>query len=113
MDTEAFTIIEDGMERAKIKDDVEILVDHQFEEYDEAIANPTAFLEKSISQKEKIKLFEPPIFGVTVLGASHGFDPKGSTSGYIIWVNGRGIMLDPPPFSYFLLKKHGIPPSVI
>lgn len=33
--------------------------------------------------------FNPPIFGVTVLGASHGFDPKGSVSGYIIWINGR------------------------
>ncbi len=33
--------------------------------------------------------FEPPSFGVTVLGHSHGFDPKGCTSGYIIWVNGR------------------------
>lgn len=33
--------------------------------------------------------FEPPIFGVTVLGSSHGFDPKGNTSGYIIWINGR------------------------
>ena len=33
--------------------------------------------------------FKPPVFGVTVLGNSHGFDPKGFTSGYIIWVNGR------------------------
>ena len=37
--------------------------------------------------------FNPPIFGVTVLGASHGFDPKGSVSGYIIWINGRLIYL--------------------
>jgi len=36
--------------------------------------------------------FNPPIFGVTVLGASHGFDPKGSVSGYIIWINGRFII---------------------
>ncbi len=35
--------------------------------------------------------FNPPIFGVTILGASHGFDPKGSVSGYIIWINGRLI----------------------
>lgn len=33
--------------------------------------------------------FSPPAFGVTVLGNSHGFDPKGCTSGYVIWVNGR------------------------
>jgi hypothetical protein len=43
--------------------------------------------------------FTPPHFGVTVLGASHGFDASGSTSGYILWVNQRGIMIDPPPFS--------------
>jgi hypothetical protein len=43
--------------------------------------------------------FTPPHFGVTVLGASHGFDASGSTSGYIVWVNQRGIMIDPPPFS--------------
>lgn len=41
----------------------------------------------------------PPDFGITVLGASHGFDPKGSTSGFIIWIYGKGIMIDPPPFS--------------
>jgi len=33
--------------------------------------------------------FTPPEFGVTVLGCSHGFDPKGSTSGYVFWINGR------------------------
>lgn len=46
----------------------------------------------------------PPEFGITVLGASHGFDPSGNTSGYIIWINGRGIMVDPPPFAYDYLK---------
>lgn len=43
--------------------------------------------------------FTPPDFGVTVLGSSHGFDCKGSTSGYIMWINQRGVMVDPPPFS--------------
>ena len=41
----------------------------------------------------------PPDFGITVLGSSHGFDAKGSTTGFIIWVYGKGIMIDPPPFS--------------
>lgn len=35
--------------------------------------------------------FKPPSFGVTILGSSHGFDPHGSTSGMIFWVNGRYI----------------------
>ena len=43
--------------------------------------------------------FRPPSFGVTILGNSHGFDCNGSTSGYILWVNGRVVMIDPPPFS--------------
>jgi glyoxylase-like metal-dependent hydrolase (beta-lactamase superfamily II) len=52
--------------------------------------------------------FDPPEFGVTVLGASHGFDPNGSTSGLIIWINGSGIMVDPPPFAMTYLKDRGI-----
>ncbi|KAL4474591.1 hypothetical protein ABPG73_016094 [Tetrahymena malaccensis] len=55
----------------------------------------------------------PPDFGVTVLGSSHGFDPKGSTTGFIIWIYGKGIMVDPPPFSSQFLKKMGIPSVLI
>jgi hypothetical protein len=33
--------------------------------------------------------FIPPLFGVTMLGNSHGFDPCGDCSGYILWINGR------------------------
>lgn len=53
----------------------------------------------SHSSKTSPMGFTPPHFGVTVLGASHGFDASGSTTGYILWVNQRGIMIDPPPFS--------------
>lgn len=59
------------------------------------------------------EVFKPPLFGVTVLGASHGFDPTGSTSGYVLWVNQRGIMIDPPPNSSQLLQHNHIPPSLI
>jgi len=34
--------------------------------------------------------FEPPSFGITVLGSSHGFDPSHSTCGVVLWLNGRG-----------------------
>jgi len=40
--------------------------------------------------------FNPPLFGVTCLGPSHGFDPDENTSGFIIWLNHQGIMVDPP-----------------
>jgi len=33
------------------------------------------------------------------LGNSHGFDKTGSTSGYVLWINGVGIMIDPPPYA--------------
>jgi len=57
--------------------------------------------------------FHPPSFGVTILGNSHGFDKNGSTSGYVIWVNGRGIMVDPPPYSSATLEREGIRPQLI
>jgi CRP-like cAMP-binding protein/phosphoribosyl 1,2-cyclic phosphodiesterase len=40
--------------------------------------------------------YVPPLFGVSCLGPSHGFDPEENTSGYIVWINHRGIMVDPP-----------------
>lgn len=57
--------------------------------------------------------FHPPSFGVTVLGNSHGFDAKGSVSGYVLWINGRGVMIDPPPYSSATLEREGIRPRTI
>jgi len=57
--------------------------------------------------------FHPPSFGVTVLGNSHGFDQSGSVSGYVLWINGRGIMIDPPPYSSATLEREGIRPRTI
>lgn len=57
--------------------------------------------------------FHPPSFGVTILGNSHGFDKNGSTSGYVIWINGRGVMVDPPPYSSATLEREGIRPQTI
>ncbi|CAM9257277.1 unnamed protein product, partial [Pylaiella littoralis] len=57
--------------------------------------------------------FDAPTFGTTVLGNSHGFDPKGSTSGYVLWINGRGYMIDPPPYASMILQAFNIRPSLI
>ena len=57
--------------------------------------------------------FYPPSFGVTVLGNSHGFDSSGSVSGYVLWINGRGVMIDPPPYSSATLEREGIRPRMI
>ena len=57
--------------------------------------------------------FYPPSFGVTVLGNSHGFDAGGSVSGYVLWINGRGLMIDPPPYASATLEREGIRPRTI
>lgn len=62
------------------------------------------------SVKEKVRLppgpdglleastipFIPPAFGISVLGSSHGFDPHGRTTGFVLWIGHRGILVDPP-----------------
>ena len=57
--------------------------------------------------------FHPPSFGLTVLGNAHGFEKNGSTSGYVLWINGSGLMIDPPPYSSGTLEREGIRPSTI
>ncbi|KAH9253616.1 hypothetical protein BASA81_008452 [Batrachochytrium salamandrivorans] len=58
--------------------------------------------------------FVPPKLGVTVLGSSHGFDAKQNTSGFVLWIHGKGIMVDPPPFcTGDILKRAGISPRWI
>ena len=57
--------------------------------------------------------FLPPNFGVTVLGASHGFDPSGKTTGFLLWVGGRAILVDPPTDSTDYLRARGIATKTI
>jgi hypothetical protein len=52
--------------------------------------------------------FVPPTLGVTFLGTSHGFDAKGNTTGFIIWINGNGILVDPPTNTTSYLRANGI-----
>ena len=55
----------------------------------------------------------PPLFGVTCLGPSHSFDPTENTSGYIIWLNHNGIMVDPPVNSTEWLEDSNVNPKLI
>lgn len=57
--------------------------------------------------------FVPPLFGVTCLGPSHGFDPDENTSGFIIWLNHMGIMIDPPVNSTEWLLDSNVNPKFI
>lgn len=70
-------------------------------------------LETSIPKHVTPPTFHPPSFGLTVLGNSHGFDKSGSVSGYVLWVNGRGVMIDPPPYASATLEREGIRPRTI
>lgn len=54
--------------------------------------------------------FSPPAFGLTVLGASHGFDPAGKTTGFVLWINRRGILVDPPCDATETLRAAGVSP---
>jgi CRP-like cAMP-binding protein/phosphoribosyl 1,2-cyclic phosphodiesterase len=57
--------------------------------------------------------YRPPFYGVTVIGSGHGFDPSADTSGFIIWVNGRGILIDPPVDTTQWLRSRGVDSRLI
>lgn len=57
--------------------------------------------------------FNPPLFGVTCLGPSHGFDPDANTSGFILWINHSGIMIDPPVNSTEWLRLSNVNPKLL
>ncbi|GMU55371.1 MAG: hypothetical protein AMXMBFR33_45170 [Candidatus Xenobia bacterium] len=53
-------------------------------------------------------LWKPPVFGVTVIGSGHGFDAATSTSGFILWMDQKGVMVDPPVNSTAWMRANGI-----
>jgi CRP-like cAMP-binding protein len=53
--------------------------------------------------------FQRPTFGVSIVGRGHGFDPNTKTTGFILWSNGRGILVDPPVDCTEYLKENEIP----
>ncbi|MCX8028459.1 MAG: cyclic nucleotide-binding domain-containing protein [Brevinematales bacterium] len=65
------------------------------------------------SNNKKLTNFRFPRFGFTCLGSSNGFDPDGTTSGFILWINGKGIFIDPPAHSFNEVERNNIPISSI
>ena len=57
--------------------------------------------------------YSPPNFGITVIGSGHGFDPGEKTTGFIIWINRRGILVDPPVNTTRWIKENKINPKLI
>ncbi len=70
--------------------------------------NPTYDIGKRLPEP-----YKPPLFGMTCLGPSHGFDPKENTSGFILWLNRRGIMIDPPVNTTEWLIDSNVSPKLI
>ncbi|MBI3396207.1 MAG: cAMP/cGMP-dependent 3',5'-cyclic-AMP/GMP phosphodiesterase [Spirochaetia bacterium] len=57
--------------------------------------------------------YKPPLLGITCLGPSHGFDPDDNTSGFLLWINHQGIMVDPPVNSTEWLQRSNVNPKDI
>ncbi|MBI4869018.1 MAG: cAMP/cGMP-dependent 3',5'-cyclic-AMP/GMP phosphodiesterase [Candidatus Wallbacteria bacterium] len=49
-----------------------------------------------VEQRGPLRAFRGPLLGVSVIGSGHGFDPGNRTSGFIVWIDGKGVMVDPP-----------------
>ncbi len=100
----------------------EVEISDAHEEYFEVISdkNSLATVPKEVEYKPTYLIgerlpepYKPPLFSVTCLGPSHGFDPTENTSGYIIWLNHHGIMVDPPVNSTEWLEDSNVNPKLI
>ncbi len=104
IDIEKVKIIRQNDGSFKVYDDGKFLVDVPAKIKFSAIYSLGATLKEP---------FNPPQFGITCLGPSHGFDPYQNTSGFIIWINKVGIMIDPPANSTLWLKDSNVNPKLI
>ena len=57
--------------------------------------------------------YRPPLFAMTCLGSSSGFDPDENTSGFVLWLNRYGVMIDPPVNSTEWLLDSNVSPKFI
>ena len=55
----------------------------------------------------------PANLSVTVLGASHGFDPNNPTTCYLLGINGVNLLWDASPFTMDQLRARGVPKESI
>lgn len=114
-----FVVMEDG--KAAVAEGVEIelrddLLVVRDQGRDAAVVGATISLpprEPTVDPDSALVPFVPPSFGVTVLGASHGFDPNGKTTGFLLWMGGRAILVDPPTDATDYLRQRGVAPKTI
>ncbi len=100
--------------------DVTVKIDHEehfaiFEKSELLASVPgrIAYKPKYLIGERLSEPFVPPLFGITCLGPSSGFDPYENTSGFIIWLNHQGIMVDPPVNSTEWLLDSNVSPKFI
>lgn len=93
----------DGVTITPLDDD-----EFRFERGDERHTVAFSPLEPPLFSHDGSSYFVPPDFGITVLGAGHGFDVNSRTSGFIIWIDGRGLLVDPPVHTTQWMKAHNL-----
>jgi CRP-like cAMP-binding protein len=115
-------VLFDGKESSVEVDGLEIhrARDGSFELYDRAVSKKPVRIDGGLSLPPRIperatrrSVFKPPVFGVTTLGSGHGFDAKGKTTGLLLWINRRGIMVDPPVDSTDWLQEREVPSRLV
>lgn len=65
------------------------------------------------TQDCELGFYTPPNFGITVIGSGHGFDAESKTSGFIIWIDGKGVLVDPPVDSTLWMQRDRINPRLV
>lgn len=76
----------------------------------ESVDLSKAFSEKRAHPSPPREPFVRPHFGITFLGTSSGFDPNGLTTSLIVWMNGRGLLVDPLAYVTSHMEALGISP---
>ncbi len=56
----------------------------------------------------KEKPLEPPTFGVSFVGTGSGFNPLRRTTSFVLWIEGKGILVDPVMDPWAELSKLGV-----
>ena len=59
-----------------------------------APASASSALASASASSAHASEFAMPEFGVTVLGSADGFTRDGTTAGFVLWMRGRGILVD-------------------
>jgi ribonuclease BN (tRNA processing enzyme) len=102
-------ILDDFVDFVTLKDDKEAIIDNvrivqtqlgEFKFFEDNNLLTISYPGNFVPQKEEIgkllqKLASFLRFAITFFGTSTGFDPAGNTTSFVLWVNGKGIFIDP------------------